>query len=579
MSCSSIKHAIIAGLSCSALLAAPAAWAGGPSLHEVDFPAGPFGPQSEVVDVPTTGFSAALDAEDVVESSPAATEHLSGGSGNPANAGVPPGDTTEESHSSLSPALLREPIDIPESDVPAQFDPQAAVSHRFIVAIDAHSYAFYDKKSGKKLTQTTSIPVSGQLQTQIFLPFYGKNSRYNVAQFLPPKTTLAGIYDARVIYDSVRNRFIFEANVRTSTNVRFTLIAVGYEEDPRAGFHEYVYTDGGDDPRIAVDDKHLAVASSDGALVFLFDADALAKGDKHPKLGRFASGTDYDGNVIPVNAHAPWPNHTLFLERPNRGDTSLRIYGFSDLQKKPIKGTLHLSPQRPPFWVMYLYPGAVPARPTYRNGKLYLTSWGGTDKSDVKLGCKMDDIRVAVVQQNTTAPASVLAPKLKAAQTISHLGACSVRVVGFEVSIHSGSIDGKSIADVIFGRSAPDDATGVIRSYGIPAIEVSKSGAVVAVYLRTQWSNEKRGIYPEARYSVLYPGEKGIRRSRLLHAGEWGDSHPKVTDTIIQLPAVNLDLAQAVVDPDDEHIVWMAHVYGKKNKKTGYELVVGAVKP
>jgi hypothetical protein len=63
-----------------------------------------------------------------------------------------------------------------------------------------------------------------------------------------------------------------------------------------------------------------------------------------------------------------------------------------------------------------------------------------------------------------------------------------------------------------------------------------------------------------------------------LHKGEWGERKPKLTEKIIQREAPSLDLAQAVVDPEDEETVWMGHVFGKKTK-TGYEFVFGAVRP
>ena len=64
------------------------------------------------------------------------------------------------------------------------------------------------------------------------------------------------------------------------------------------------------------------------------------------------------------------------------------------------------------------------------------------------------------------------------------------------------------------------------------------------------------GLSPEVRYSVYYADNRGLRRSRLLHVGEYMPMEEKTGETkrTIRTPNDQLDHVFAVVDPADDQM-------------------------
>lgn len=135
-----------------------------------------------------------------------------------------------------------------------------------------------------------------------------------------------------------------------------------------------------------------------------------------------------------------------------------------------------------------------------------------------------------------------------------------------------------------FGRNAAQDDPDDLVSYERPEITVNSDGHIVIVYGRVGYQT-KVDLFPEARYSVYYDDERGLRPSRLLHVGEYMPMEVKSgeTDQTIETPNDQLDHQFATVDPVDERRVWMISEYARKAKSPDetddYRTVVGRVTP
>ena len=135
-----------------------------------------------------------------------------------------------------------------------------------------------------------------------------------------------------------------------------------------------------------------------------------------------------------------------------------------------------------------------------------------------------------------------------------------------------------------FGRSAPQDDPSDLVSYERPEITVNKDGHMVIVYGRVGYQT-KKPLFPEVRYSVYYADNRGLRRSRLLHVGEYMPMEVKIgeTEPTIRTPNDRLDHVFAVIDPADDRTAWVMSEYADKSDLRGgtdhYRTVVGKITP
>jgi hypothetical protein len=377
-----------------------------------------------------------------------------------------------------------------------------------------------------------------------------------------------------------------------NTSLRYTVIAISKTEDPREGFHEYMFAEGGDFVRPVVDEEVLALTgdrTGGGSAVFLLSTDDLAKGAKDPRAQRYEQAT-FGTNMVPVVSHGPM-THMLVSEWPGSETEAVKLYAFSHALdgKPPITGTIPVKSARQ---LMLPNPNGVPT-PVFRDGHLYFATVDAWDGKTATF-CLRDEAQWV----RTLIPTAGIKSKNQAQlDALKALGPCRIRLVGLDVTIGTKDITGKKIVDFSFGGRDKGDPADTVISYSMPSIEITKAGDVVVVFERTQYNtlDLSKEIYPEARYRVLYHQDNGkIRGSAVLSKGTCCDPHPspnvKFGDTVT-LPKQDSiwtrDITAAVLDPDDEQTVWMAGAFGidpstnpsDYGKPTAYQLVIGAVHP
>ena len=114
----------------------------------------------------------------------------------------------------------------------------------------------------------------------------------------------------------------------------------------------------------------------------------------------------------------------------------------------------------------------------------------------------------------------------------------------------------------------------------MPSLAVAASGDMVFVYGRIPVQTAAP-LFPEARYSVYYADSRGLRRSRVLQAGEWMPVAPfddaATTATVVtwQGGPSKLDHTAAVVDPVDDQTVWMAAAFADSTLQGNWNTTCG----
>jgi hypothetical protein len=478
----------------------------------------------------------------------------------------------------------------------AGWDPMIAVGFDFIIVSQDHEIGFFDKQ-GNQLPSKHGEPTQ-MSATEFFSGFLastdaqGELNEHSVNRHLgfpsvdpsagscdptapwpSPSPCIREFYDTRAIFDPQTRRFVILSAGRPSgvsyakdgtlkaTDPlvrRYVAFAVSRTEDPRDGFYQYMSTESNysDWPRVAVAGGMLVVAynskqsSRDGVkpVVYLYPMDELAQGATHPSAQKtYPSATG--GSVIPVTPYGADPGW-IFLVRPN-GKT-LHVFAFrppSDI-RVPVEleeSTVQFSED-----LGFLRVGAL-----YRNGRIYFTfpkvvtprvANGKNGRQSVRV------VRVPIVDLATTPRAS-------------------------------GSA-GDGFLDTFFGRSAPEDAPGDLVSYEEPSIAVTGDGDMVLVYGRVGHETQT-DLFPEVRYSVYYADSRGLKRSRLLAAGNHMPTDVKSDETAqtITTPDNRMDHSCAVADPADAGAVWIIHEYADSARgqnptsMDGYRTVVGRVRP
>ena len=127
----------------------------------------------------------------------------------------------------------------------------------------------------------------------------------------------------------------------------------------------------------------------------------------------------------------------------------------------------------------------------------------------------------------------------------------AIRVVGIGYAPTSGgTLAGTITMDRNFGGyNIFDDKPSDSFRYTFPGVEVTANNDVVAVYARYGAELEHR--QQEVRFNTWIHGEPDIRPSHLLKVGEI--DYASGTDT-----------SGIAIDPADENVVWMAHLYAAK---------------
>ncbi len=501
-------------------------------------------------------------------------------------------------------------------------DPQLAVGPKFIIAIEAHTIAFFDKKgallppktpkgtgpSPNPMPQATPFPVKQSASDffGVFLQPHINGSKkpnpldvnWNIPNAAikdkklgcdpenPDKLggCIVEAYDTRVLYDSQRDRFWIESNLRNEVQIddgncdpkddacvpegspfklRFEAVAVSKTNDPRDGFFSFVFHDNqpGDFPRIGVHHSFFTLGSNGSTKVHLFDADAIVHGKKKDILRATLRDADlgHPSFVYPVVEHdkrnGANPNAKPFF--PGVGDTTdvptlllttngsrVTIFGFED----PPHGA---PPAKP-----HLMSGSIDlghdaphllSPPVYRDGKIYLV--GGH--------CIASDDQECVQSENV-----IVIPVFRLGDTILPSKEKSRGFRDFFIGGHKG----------------PGG------SYEIAALDVNKNNDIAVVYGRGGLPIAgRRKFEPGAYYSLLLHDDP-TRHDGWLREGRCEDSPGKACG-LANPSNSEIDVAGIGVDPSDDTTFWMTHGFaesdpGTKHNPPGvYAMVMAEIIP
>ncbi|MES3035962.1 MAG: hypothetical protein V4813_18305 [Gemmatimonadota bacterium] len=554
---------------------------------------GAWGPQVRMMRAPTLGAVA-----DVVEVNPLGG--LPMGTGGTAPTGTRPGglrpgdmgwtttdDLGEASVIGLSPALVGTAIRTGVNS--AGWDPMLAVGHQFIIVTQDHEIAFFDRQ-GQRLAQVGSTPV--QLSaTDFFSTFIaqdngdGTPNEHNINRHIgtgpwfaecalatAPQPCLVEFYDTRAVYDRSSRRFVIVSAARGSSMTfasgtgtkdtdpavrRYFAVAVSKTEDPRDGFWQYMTTESNyaDWPRVVA--QHGVIVMSHNSYqtqearegptptAYVFATDSMKAGRARATSWKVYS-RETGGNIVPVANYGSITGNWSSLSR--RGGDTLHLYSFRTLAT--------------------------------------LSQANGLVHDSVTMGAALPDKRnVFDVRRGNSL---YLAGHLKVTDAVANTRPArySVRMVRVPLTLGStgrpvpNTVAANGFLDTYFGKRAPSDANTDLVSYEVPSVAVTSAGDMVFVYGRTP-VQVAGSLFPEARYSVYYADSRGLRRSRVLQAGEWLPTAPSddAATTATVVPFVNgpskLDHTAATVDPVDDQTVWMAAAFADSTLRGNWDTTCG----
>jgi hypothetical protein len=413
------------------------------------------------------------------------------------------------------------------------FDPQLAVSPKYVLVLEAHRYVFYDRATNKALVSNGCVPLNdtfSSLFAPLLLPTDPKTNAKNTSDVnyklgfasnpkfpcdpnnyldpptpAPPSGCIQGNYDARAYYDFDTNRFWIIAAARNHLTPcdptdpkepcgeqaqRYVFVAVSKAEDPRKGFWEYVLVrDYADWPLFSVRNNRLLIGHSGGKRLYVFDSKKLVAGTTtDPFLGQYMDDSFPDADSITtVTQYSDADGLSLVLGAKGN---NLTVYAFKDPKKPLVKKTKSLT--APPGWRM---------QPVYRFSNFYFTDeFPDTDSS-----------RDHVDVHRTT-----------------------VELKGSLVTV--GTITDKRFL------IARNDA-----SLRMPGVIIEENGAVIVWYLHFPVD----GSQQQARYKVLYANENSFRDSALLR---FSDKAATADDFV-----ADRDIGGAA-EPDQLGF-WITHLY------------------
>ncbi|MDT7807775.1 MAG: hypothetical protein QOJ70_1588 [Acidobacteriota bacterium] len=388
-------------------------------------------------------------------------------------------------------------------------DPQLAVSPKYALVLEAHSYVFYDRATNLPLAADGCVPLNATF-SDLFAPLllptdpvtnaknpgdinyqleFGNKPKFpcDPNNYLDPKTgdpsgCIQGNYDARAYFDYDTRRFWIVAAARNhiwkcpSDSVcgdearRYVFVAVSKAEDPRKGFWEYVLVrDYADWPLFSVRNGRLLLAHKDGKRLFVFDAKKLINGTTaDPFLGQYLDAKFPDADEIsPVTQYSDADGLSLVLGRKG---ADLIVYAFKDATNPLVKNKKTLSVA--PSWAM---------QPVYRFSKFYFTD-------DICDGANCPRHRIDVHRVNAVLDGSPV-------------------TVG-------------ALTDKLFKVA---DKNANLR---MPGVIIEENGAAIVWYL----SFTTDGKPQQARYKVLYPNESDFRPSALLRASDMAEAETFIGD-------------------------------------------------
>jgi hypothetical protein len=517
------------------------------------------------------------------------------------------------------------------TDIKLGNDPQLAVGERFVIGIEAHNFAFFDKKTGQQLGPKPD-PSGVSLPTRIdSFDFFGvfldptivRNGKTepnpdDVNRHIannkaggplhcdadkPGLGCVDEAYDSRVLYDGERHRFWIAAALRNHTQVckgatlkgwicvkdgsplkqRLIAVAVSRSEDPRDGFCLFLTSlfQSGDWPLMAVHGPFLILASMSKTEVTLLDAGKLAKldskalcakGDDDVGLGAF-SGIDFGepGHVYPVVQH----------DKRDATDPSAK-------PSIPIAGPPGATSSDVPTFLVATSGTTLsvfsfePVRHD-RPQQLNVLFHPALSSSTIDLGHGLPDIRTQPVYRNGRIYISG--------------DECSVDVPGCVHRVRVMVLPVFRIGpDVVVSRdpklgfedftlSAADHIPALIAervagtSFEMPAIEVNKDGDFVVAYDRAMplaFPGFKPAMQTGVTYSVFYRAAHE-RRDGVLQAGTCGPG-VATCQGLADPIAAGLDFSGIGVDPSDDTTVWGAHGFADGGIG-GYRMVIGKIEP
>jgi hypothetical protein len=412
---------------------------------------------------------------------------------------------------------------------------------------------------------------------------------------LPPG--INGFYDTRVHFDPISRRFFIFAPARpcklvksnqcddggkntnkpdNPRNRRYWAFAVSKTEDPRDGFYQWMSTEAyiADGPEFTVNQGVMVVSKEPWDLpyqpfgikpvVYAISVEDLIKGHRYPRSHKFFKKDfpDYVKDLVPVTHYGDTAGRTFMVQSVV---SDLYLYSF----RNPSDWGNFSSVETTSKSIVSMAGTDVPVsslwqaeHPKFRDAKIYFT-WMKNIEPRVANGknalWQIRVVRLPLKSLDTTPTAS------------------------------TEEADGYLYRIVGVGNHAPDDNAGDRVSYEIPTMAVNKHGHMVILYCRVGY--EADGLHypdttnlvsPEARYSVYYADNRGLRHSRVLHKGKkllvWTNDADEVADTAetIYTPEYRLDYQTAVIDPSDDLTIWMSSEFAGQD---GYKTVVGKVNP
>lgn len=523
------------------------------------------------------------------------------------------------------PAILGKFLVDPAVDGP---DPQMAVSSSYVVIPDWNSLYFYGK-DGKLLS---AKPDSEGLENPLYLEtlFSNAQAELDASMTLPaglsaePCETNGGMggptedcgyflgryYDARVIFDPYRKRFLVgallkngKADAQIGGGDRLArrdraLLAVSKTQDPRDGFWLYWWraamdqdactvTNPGElclgteyEPGMGADFAGQGISSTyylawnasnrssvtlgktleNRAILHVLHADELAQGN--PTWGwQFYRIEGADGGVVSVPLmtamHYGDSAGFSYFVRPHWPSNT-----FGDtLNVWRLDGAVppNLSRLEVPVKPFTGDPGLVPQ----------MDANGGVSPTAVAYGNML--VHGAVYRNNNL---HVTWSTLR----INDSGEClwrdltdpqlrclgAIRLVRLNPSLAGINPFALVSIDRTFGKRHKNDVPGVYGHYGWPSVQVNKYGDIVIGYMRTG-----RHLFVEARSSVWLANESDISPSTLLQLGEY----PVGSGVLHHSSGIS-------VDPFDDTAVWVSQFYGYRDPSQSlgqFRMVVGKI--
>lgn len=540
-------------------------------------------------------------------------DHGSAGGGRPQTVSPPPADAFDP---------------VKDTKIELGNDPQIAVGENFIIATEAHTIVFYDKKTGKPLPmppqpltlgQSYNKPEAGIRMEEFFAPFFapflndssGKPDRSrpnpqdinrhlekpdlscgvcDLASLLvcdPNNPTSKGCvneaYDTRALYDPIHRRFWIVSHLRnpiynsgdpskhivvpecTNLHQRFVAVAVSKDENPLDGFNEFVVSHAvGDWPTVALHGPFLLIGAATNNKALLFDAKKLRDGN--PNQGAISFGNIPESGF---DSDQIWP----VVQHDKRGG-------------KPFIPTLPpgKSDERVPTFLvgvggskitiyafdpppLFDQPGTGFITPRLMSTSIELDH----DFADVRNNPVYRNGFIYVIGQDcVSGEGRACNHELRAIR----IPVFRTQIGGLESVLASNKKD-LGFEDLTFGGNDPRFNT--LPSYEVPAIDVNKNDAAIVVYGRNELNPVTAVNPPGAYYAALYQDRRGLLTDGLLQqAACTGSAKPACMHP--GADASHLDLPGIAVDPADDTTVWMAHGFVDPNSLQ-YRVVIGRVKP